>query len=193
MSCINDRRLITIQQNLKQTQIEISHEASFVKLHPPQCVNGSLKSPHMTVYIRQREDAVRQIPDLFHELTHVISLGCIYKKNNLYLCHWGILTLQLSPNENHVCVVMDHELEYLNEALTNLTACFLQHYVEKTEWTAAWKNHIFSRKLCSFQEQTMRSLVYAYLANNVTDITTTLIKHTGKNSLKEIQQILLKD
>ncbi|MGN0794714.1 MAG: hypothetical protein ACI4MG_09630 [Aristaeellaceae bacterium] len=185
----NPSRCHFVQGLLNELQIHTSGAQSHIELrfYMDECRKEI--QPSITMYLQHWDNGSRMIPDIYHEISHAVSLGSITKEGDTnYHALWGILPLQIYLEDDKVYCSYDHDLNDLNEILTNLAACYLYHLIETGDWNRAWKYNTLARKFDQLSQNAITEIAKAYIANRVSVISSIFQSYVGTDDFREIQE-----
>ena len=109
----------------------IPYNESACILHMPQKINDKYDFDRVTIQIGWHQDERVWKYTMYHELAHLISIGYLQEKDNLYFYRpWGVCRTIYRIEQG--CMVQQVEQMYYesNEALNECLACFLYEMIE---------------------------------------------------------------
>lgn len=130
------RRRAHMVRLFEHTVIQIREEESYRQsaciLPRPALVNGNLDFDRVILRIGYHPDPNYQLYILYHEISHLISVGEIQKIDpTTYVLPWGICKTTYSICEKGISSFVNRKNYLLNEKMNDCLACFLYSAIEK--------------------------------------------------------------
>ena len=108
-----------------------SHQCSACTIHKPNFENGRWNFDRITIMIKPKRSASRQLYTIYHEIAHFLSIGKVNRLDlEVYFRPWGICNTIYRLHGKQMQSFVNQKYYVQNEKLTDCLACWLYTRIE---------------------------------------------------------------